>query len=139
MGIHGAALDRDQHVIGEADGLGEQGVMARRQVDEDIAAALLRLRGCGFDCLFAHRGDGDEAACAGNRVPAADPAARIGIEDGDAVAAAGEFAGENEDCGRLACAALGIGKCQYWHIFSLMKQRSEPSHRSMPQPGFHAA
>ncbi|MNU05124.1 hypothetical protein D3C72_2498180 [compost metagenome] len=55
-------------------------------------------------------------------MPAADPAARVGIEDGHAVAASGEFAGENEDCRGLAGAALGIGKCQYWHIISFIKK-----------------
>src|SRR5690606_5534016 len=61
----------------------------------------------------------DVALAAGDLVPMADPALRIGIEDGDAVALACKLGGENQGSGGLAGAALGIGKCDDWHGFLL--------------------
>ena len=95
--------------------------MGRGQVDQDIATALFCLQGCRLDRLVTDRHDGEQRTRSILGMPAAHPATRIGIENGDAVAAGNEFACEHEGRRGLAGAALGVGKRYNWHNLFLLK------------------
>ncbi|OWK23681.1 hypothetical protein AJ87_32200 [Rhizobium yanglingense] len=117
--IHGTALDRDQHMVGEADCGGQQRIAGARQVDDKVVRGMLVLAD-----VLRKRGRRHEVDdlnirhMAGNLVPAGNPVLRIGIENGDAVTFAGKFRREQKDGRGLACPALGVCKCDDWHVRS---------------------